>query len=69
MEDQMWLGSNFKKGDLVVITERAKTFYEDSSGPGVIIDYWPANVYEGSAYDVLIDGNVKTIESKYLARG
>ena len=68
-ESDIWRHAEFRKGELVKITDRAKTFYTDqSSDTGVVIDFWPSNVYEGSSYEVLLDGNVKVIESKHLTR-
>ena len=67
-ESDVWQMAEYSKGELVKLNSRAKTFMDNPDSHGVVIDYWPANVYESASYEILIDGNVKIIESKYLSR-
>jgi hypothetical protein len=66
-----WSGANFKAGELVQIRERHACLSKESSSysphkVGIVIDYWPSNVYEPSSYDILIDGNIRSYDTKYV---
>lgn len=41
----------------------------DGPRPGIVVDYWPSNVYESAHYEVLVDGKILHIDTKYVAGG
>ena len=73
MMNDEWFNSQFKAGELVQVRERFFRLKKENSlarDPlvGVVVDYWPSNVYESASYGVLVDGEVKNVEGKYLSR-
>lgn len=56
------LGSDYEAGDLVSIRFPGK-----GSSLGVVLDYWPSNVYESASYQVLVDGETCLIDRKYVS--
>ena len=57
------LEGDHPKGSLVGIRSRSGAKREVS---GIVIDYWPSNVYEGAHYDVLVEGEIVPVEAKYV---
>ena len=51
------------KGTLVGIRSRSGAQREVA---GIVMDYWPSNVYEGAHYDVLVEGEIVPVEAKYV---
>ena len=66
-----WSNAQFKAGELVQIRDRHSRLSKESSDwsshkVGIVIDYWPSNVYEPSSYDILIEGNIRSYDTKYV---
>jgi len=63
-----WCGTSFKKGDLVEIKTPAVldrgTF---TINTGVVVDYWPSNVYEKATYEVLVNGEVVHVDPRRIS--
>jgi len=51
------------KGSLVGIRSRSGAKREVA---GLVMAYWPSNVYEGAHYDVLVEGEIVPVEAKYV---
>ena len=51
------------KGSLVGIRSRSGAKREVA---GIVMSYWPSNVYEGAHYDVLVEGEIVPVEAKYV---
>lgn len=58
-----WLGSTFKKGQLVRFNSH---WFPDLITTGIVLNYWSSNVYEPASYEVLVEGEVRIFESKHI---
>ena len=52
------IGSSFETGDLVKILLRSYYSSEPTYKNGVILDYFPSNLYEPASYNILSGGEV-----------
>jgi len=57
------LEGDHPKGSLVGIRSRSGAKREFA---GIVMGYWPSNVYEGAHYDVLVEGEIVPVEAKYV---
>lgn len=58
----------YKKGELVQV--RTPAVLDQGAfilSAGVVVDYWPSNVYERATYEVLIDGEVVHVDPRNLS--
>ena len=62
-----WSGASFKKGDLVEIKTPAVLDQALIISTGVVVDYWPSNVYERATYEVLVDGEVVHVDPRRIS--
>lgn len=59
------LGASYEAGDLVKIVLRSYHSAEPTVKHGMIVDYFPSNLYESASYNILSCGEVlQYIEAK-----
>lgn len=50
----------WENGELVtVLTQGGKA-------TGLVVDYWPSNMYERAHYEILLDGEIVHFDTKYV---